>query len=633
MYKLSIIIPIYNVEKYLRECLMSLTGQTNQDFEVILVNDGSTDGSSEIVSQYKQEHENVKVIEQENKGLSEARNAGLKVATGEYLLFLDSDDWLDEKTVEVLVKIVYERELDLLLFGGRKRTISEKKIVNEEHFGYKHNNLEFKTGLELYHYLHTQEDYSSCVVLQCIKRTLLENCNLSFYPGILHEDHLYTFQVLMNAKKCGVVSEELYLYRIREGSITTSNKGYALNFKGMSISFREMVEWYIEHQEEIRKYKGSVIKHIKDMKLWTQWYYNSLTEQERNDVSDEKKLYDITWKKLKTIYDCKVSVIIPAYNVEKYIDACIKSILSQRFSNLEVIIIDDGSTDGTANIVRRYVKECKFKVSLYEQVNLGPSKARNLGLDVALGEYILYVDSDDYINENTIERLLQIIEQREYDSLLFSCKKIFMDGDVISSEGHWGYDKDDLSGKSGIQIMAELLPTKSLYDVVWLQFVKSSLIEENQIRFYPGIIHEDHLYTFTVLLNSKKSGYISEELYNYRVREKSIMTTDGRDHERFKGWVVTFNELGMMYTKQRLRKRFPQYDKVIRDYIWFCGEFALNLYYKRDKKQKKSEYSEYYKQFIVHFIRFCRLQEVRKLIVYQLHRCYYFVADLVHRGR
>ena len=147
MCKLSIIVPIYNVELYLLDCLKSLESQTVQEFEIIMINDGSTDGSGDIARNYMKNHKNVRYIEQENRGLSEARNEGLKYARGEYILFLDSDDWLDSKAVEIIYNNL-ENQVDVLLFSGkmRKHLINE---VEEEHFGIKNTFVSCNKGIHL----------------------------------------------------------------------------------------------------------------------------------------------------------------------------------------------------------------------------------------------------------------------------------------------------------------------------------------------------------------------------------------------------------------------------------------------------------------------------------------------------
>ena len=129
MPKVSVIIPVYNVEKYLSECLDSVVNQTLKDIEIICVNDGSPDGSAEILEEYAQKDNRIKVITQENRGVSEARNSGLKIASGEYIAFLDSDDYIDLKFFEQLYKRGIESNSDVVVceniyrFSGNKQKL------------------------------------------------------------------------------------------------------------------------------------------------------------------------------------------------------------------------------------------------------------------------------------------------------------------------------------------------------------------------------------------------------------------------------------------------------------------------------------------------------------------------------
>ena len=126
MKKVSIVVPIYNVERYLEKCLDSLVGQTYENIELILVNDGSTDRSLEIAKRYADRYEQIFLTSQANGGLSKARNTGIALAQGEYLCFLDSDDWLEFDTVQKIVSLMEKDDLDLCLFGANGYLFDEK---------------------------------------------------------------------------------------------------------------------------------------------------------------------------------------------------------------------------------------------------------------------------------------------------------------------------------------------------------------------------------------------------------------------------------------------------------------------------------------------------------------------------
>jgi glycosyltransferase involved in cell wall biosynthesis len=214
----SVIVPVYNVEQYLPECLDSLFHQTYGDWEAVCVDDGSTDGCAAILAGYASRDSRIKVITQPNGGLSAARNTGLDNATGDYILFLDSDDWLEPNTLECIHSNLRPptsdlRPLDLLCFGGWMGSKAECPTSET-----------FATGWNYYnrHALEHHEFPFVCVVLRCYRRQLLTDNRLTFRHGILHEDNLFTPQVCLAAQKTEVIPAMLYHYRVRPGSIMTT---------------------------------------------------------------------------------------------------------------------------------------------------------------------------------------------------------------------------------------------------------------------------------------------------------------------------------------------------------------------------------------------------------------------------
>ena len=216
--KFSVIIPVYNVEAYLRDCLDSVLNQTCADWEAICVNDGSTDGSADILNEYAARESRVKVITQPNGGLSAARNAGIKAAEGEYVLFLDSDDWLEVNALEVLSSNLSGE--DMLCFSGR-RFFEE---TGEFHPADQLVEKTYESGMAYYNenaLLHRDFAFV-CVVLRIYKREFLSCHSLQFKEGIFHEDNLFTPFVCYYARKVKVINECLYDYRVRSNSITTT---------------------------------------------------------------------------------------------------------------------------------------------------------------------------------------------------------------------------------------------------------------------------------------------------------------------------------------------------------------------------------------------------------------------------
>ena len=211
MRKLSIIVPIYKVEKYIHQCLESIFRQevSDEDFEVILVNDGTPDKSMEVIADIIGAHQNIHIIEQQNQGLSMARNNGMAHATGEYILFVDSDDLLVENVLPFLMKKAIESKADLVvadyleLYDNDINTIPlhENETIQ----------VIEKSGEELF--LEDIDPHDCHVWHSLYKRAFLQQNGITFVPGIFFEDVPFTHECAIKAKKCLRIHVPMYIYR------------------------------------------------------------------------------------------------------------------------------------------------------------------------------------------------------------------------------------------------------------------------------------------------------------------------------------------------------------------------------------------------------------------------------------
>ncbi|CEP97135.1 glycosyltransferase [Paraclostridium sordellii] len=269
MIKVSIVVPVYNVEKYLKESLDSAVNQSLKDIEIIVVNDGSTDNSQEILKVYEEKYSNLKVINQENKGLSGARNTGIAECKGEYIYFLDSDDYIDLNSMEYCYNEAKKDNLDILTFDAD--TFLDGKLsvdeINKEEF-YRENLIESKTmsGEEFYVYSNQKGAYRAPVWLNFYKREFIEKNNLIFYEGIVHEDEIYTSKSFILAKKIKYIPKRFFFRRVRENSIMT-RKIDESRIKGN----------YIIAKETYKLFKYEVINEkVKNvLAMWIRKYYSN----------------------------------------------------------------------------------------------------------------------------------------------------------------------------------------------------------------------------------------------------------------------------------------------------------------------------------------------------------------------
>lgn len=212
---ISVIIPVYNVEPYLNLCIDSVLRQTYRNIEIILINDGSTDNSGMICDSYAKKHANIRVVHQENGGLSDARNKGIELAKGKYLFFLDSDDWLDENCLATLHRLLKDNDCEIAA-GNYIETDSEQEKINISESKYHvYTNAEALEALSAAYYAQ--------LVIACAKlyhHRLFDD--IRFPYGRLHEDEFTTYKLLYKARKTVLTTSFVLYYRQREGSIMKS---------------------------------------------------------------------------------------------------------------------------------------------------------------------------------------------------------------------------------------------------------------------------------------------------------------------------------------------------------------------------------------------------------------------------
>ncbi len=220
MITVSVIIPVYNVELYLEHCLESIVNQTEKFYEVILVNDGSTDSSKEICERYCRENANIRLITQKNRGLSAARNAGLANASGEYIVFVDSDDYVDLHLNERIRECVSVNPADIVYYNAE---IQYDIKTEEPAHAFKHmdcvNGLRL-TGMEYFRMTFPTE-YIVTAWIAAYKRAFLEEYEILFPEGLYYEDNYFHLQVISNAQSVLCIPDVLYIRRCRENSIMT----------------------------------------------------------------------------------------------------------------------------------------------------------------------------------------------------------------------------------------------------------------------------------------------------------------------------------------------------------------------------------------------------------------------------
>lgn len=265
--KVSVIIPVYNTEKYVRQAVVSICRQTLKDLEIIIVNDGSTDGSMTILEELAAQDERIKLFSQENQGLSITRNVGLSHSTGEYVYFMDSDDLLVSDTLLKCYMKCKEENLDFVFFDAE--SFNDEETLPEGVFDYKRTDkLEDKVynGAEIFKIELDRFEFKSSVCLNIIKREFLISHNLIFKPGILHEDQLFTVMLYLNASKVGFIKEAFFKRRVRNNSIMTNRFAWK-NMHGYLTVTTGLLQYASKHPE-YKKLIDLFLSQMLDAAVW-----------------------------------------------------------------------------------------------------------------------------------------------------------------------------------------------------------------------------------------------------------------------------------------------------------------------------------------------------------------------------
>lgn len=329
MAEISVIVPVYNVEKYLAKCLDSIINQTFSDIEIICVNDGSTDKSAKILKEYQKKDKRIKIIKKKNGGLSSARNAGLKEAKGKYISFIDSDDWIDKTMLEKLYRNVDKYDSDIILcavhlFDEELQEIDDNnEYYNLECFNNSFDNRNFsfeetKTFIM---------DVSVMAWNKLYKKEFLDRSNASFPEGLIFEDGPFFFSIFFKTDKVSLVRQALYFYRInRKGSIVKKGGKKLIDIidvvELMYNSIKDL-SCFNEIRNKFYREKAADIMYRYDLLDWYNQIFFSKKLAEKKFFFDEN-IFDLDFMRkehewvFKRVLDIKDRADIIGYYYKKF---------------------------------------------------------------------------------------------------------------------------------------------------------------------------------------------------------------------------------------------------------------------------------------------------------------------------
>ena len=500
---ISIIIPVYNAEKYIEQCLNSIKNQTYNYFEVILVNDGSKDNSENICKKFSNSDARFRYFVKEHGGVSSARNLGLDNAQGYYITFIDSDDWVDENHLELLVNNIKENNSDMAVssiknfnnidtFYFRANTNQEKYLLNFN----KMRKEEFLVNLPKL--ILAQNSYK-IVVSKLFKKDFIHD--IRFGETIIYvNDTQFLFDLYLKMNSISYINEATYIYRLHDESPSSNfNQQYTeqelLIYKKMYEKIAELNLPTIHYVNTIRKF----------LDLQKDFLENSILFNEYLDFLENIE-------KTVTYPNALISIIVPIYNVYPYLQFCLESIANQTYLNFEVLLINDGSRDNSKDICLEFVKkDTRFKY--IEQKNAGLSASRNTGIINSKGEFITFIDGDDFIDPNYLEELYYATLKTDSEIVIGNYKEFNEEDNnyyihVFDYREEY-YNQKELLKKRGVE-----------FETSWGILFHKRLFEN--ILFPVDKCIGDSFTNYKLFMESCKTSYIHKDSYVHRIRKGSL---------------------------------------------------------------------------------------------------------------
>ncbi len=541
---LSVIIPVYNVEDYLNECLDSVINQTLEDIEIICIDDGSTDNSPDILKEYSKKDKRIKIIIKENGGQATARNLGIKEAQGEYIAFVDSDDFIEPTMFEKLYTKAKDNNLDIAMC--KIATYDNQTEEIKDNVWYYMLGVFRDFEKDIFNHKDTKEFTCHIAVTpynKIYKTTLLKENNILFPEGLIFEDEKFFYDTYLRAKRVSIVDEFLYYYRInRKGSTVDTIKD---NDFSDIVPISKLIRETFKETDNYEDYKILLSNRFIHLQLarftqtsqkYKENFFN-LLKSDLGEVLADRTIYDNLESDVKLRVDKIInsenlnefekldedkvfSVVMACYNAENHLDETINSLLGQSFSfgsNIQLILVDDGSTDKTAEICLKYQNQYPDNIIYLYQENQGQGAARNFGLKYVKGKYINFLDSDDKFSGNTFYSVYEFFE-KHYDEIDFvSVPIFFFDKAVGQHPLNYKFEEDKIIDLNKNWDYPQLSSSSA--------FFKKELFDNYSFKT-DFVNSEDSLMINKMLIDNPIYGVVKDAIYWYRKRTNDSSTID-----------------------------------------------------------------------------------------------------------
>lgn len=517
----SVLIPVYNVEDYLEKCLDSVIAQTLNNIEIICVNDGSTDGSVEILQRYKEKDSRIKIITKENGGLPSARNAGLDAAKGKYIGFVDSDDYIEPTMYEIMVNSAALHDSDVVICGANifpESPRAEQWLYDTlspwpRHYEKFNSDILFK-----------MVDTTPFLWRTIVSRRLIDSRNFRLDEDVvLGEDKAFQCKVYPYARGITVIPDKLYnYYWCRQGSLMVENAYTNINGKVKKhVKLVKSIAGYISNGELEQDDKRMTAKNYFDWAvpfIYQDFIYCSLDEKiafskELIKCFENIGVYKFTglwedWKKQQYQYiksfetaaeqgEVLLSVIIPVEFEDEYVEEIVNQIKGMEQQDIEFIFVNNGMADYRYAVLLKLMEK-KPAVRLYNTTkHLNYAELLNKGCVLAAGKYISILDPKDwYDSEERLKEWIECAVKGNYDCCISRHIEkndgTEFGGETIYSEkqgaGIWECDFHDALYKRAF-LREKALKFEEYSILTGLDFWSRIIFQAESIGFYDNYVY------------------------------------------------------------------------------------------------------------------------------------------------
>ena len=570
MPTVSVIIPVYKVERYLDACVESVLCQTFTDIEVLLVDDGSPDGCPALCDAWAAKDPRVRVIHRPNGGAATARNTGLDAAAGDFIYFADGDDLLEPNAIEYLLRAQKVYGTDVVI-GNMQFVDAENQPLDTPDFTIFTDTVRTADGIwQHYFALDERKIYYVVVWNKLYKRSLFRE--LRFRDGKRYEDQFFMADLLQRCDRIACLSYPGYRY-VQHNASTMATAAQATHYLERP---EYLLEWcrYFTWRGDYLRAEGLLndavenLSHTEYFDLTTpvqQARYHQL-RHECADVYTEMAQYTgrdsmrlraglihlgvpvylaflrgrrpappnepvtprrIIEKSLGVkLAAPTVSVIIPVYKVEPYLDACVASVAGQTFTDFEIILVDDGSPDNCPALCDAWLAKDP-RVRVIHKENGGLSAARNSGIAEARGRFLTFVDSDDLLEPDTLRRVVEAQRAHQADMVIYNVLYVDEENRPMDHPDFTGFRDEVLDEDAVWERYFALGEQRIYYAIACNKLYRASMFDT--LSFRPGKRYEDQFLMPDALSRSKIIACLGYQGYRYVQRKGSIMAS-GSSH-------------------------------------------------------------------------------------------------------